>query len=569
MKRLKNWGLPILSILLTCLFPCVFQFFQNAGEAHVADMLPMLGLYLAIALAAFLVLLLILRNPGRAAVMADLIMLVVMNFNLVADGIKNHLIYGFQSEILLVIFVLLLLGLLVLLFRKKPDMTVVTGLISLAFGVMILMNGALALPAIISTMSYEAPAAVQTESAAPEGTPAPETAQSVPEVSPEAEPAPSPEPELGLIPPAQQVFTEEKRNVYFFIFDEFGGPMNLEHYYGDDNWEFFGALEDRGFSVSRTSKNPESPWTVTLIPNIMNLDYVTSDEDEIKSRLTWLEDPALYRMFRNNGYDIYLINHESFLGETGCKVLARGNRGETIGDTIFGNGLLAQMPGVDRIVEEQVLKKGSDEYQSLMEVTRALKECSLSPGAQPQPGKATGGPGPKDDPGGPGPKPEQDEPPRLTVGYFVMPHHPFAADEHGEPTDPSTYYEWREDEPYLGMLKFANSVILEAVDNIQKNDPEALILMMADHGARKPGHIYNQYGGDPFDSAVESPYMMNVMLCVYDPRNPVDIEGDTCINAARKTFDNAFGLSMGTLPVPEDYELFADEMIDEMEKGNH
>ena len=506
MKRSTKWVLPILSVLLICIFPCAFLYFQNADEAHVADSLPMLGLFLITAAAVFLVLLLILRSPGRAGLETCLVMLVVTNFSLVSNGITK-LIYGFQSEILLIAAGAVLLGMLVLLMKKKPDMTVVCGLVALAFGVMILMNGIIALPTIMKTAAYEAP---------------------VVEEAPAADAS-------GL----SEQFTKEKRNVYFFIFDEYGGSENLKHYYDYDNEEFLTALEDMGFSVSRSSRNPESPWTVTLVPNIMNLDYVTSDEEEIKNRLQWLEDPELYRMFRENGYSIDLINHESFLGEAGCNVITRGRRQENIGDMIFDNTLLQKVPVVGDWIRLNVLRQTNDEYGALMDVSRALIDC----GTRPKSG------------------------PTLTVGYFVMPHYPFAADENGDPTDPETYYEWQDNEPYMGMLKYTNGVILEAVENIRENDPEAIILMLADHGARKPGHIYNQFGGPTFDAEVESYYMMNVLCCVYDPGNKVEIEGDTCINAVRKTLDAALGTELGTLPVPENYELTLDEMVEDMGRG--
>ena len=93
------------------------------------------------------------------------------------------------------------------------------------------------------------------------------------------------------------------------------------------------------------------------------------------------------------------------------------------------------------------------------------------------------------------------------------------------------------------------------MDNIQKNDPDAVILLQADHGARIPGHLVEQFGEPWFDTEVEIPYMEGVLNCVYVPGGSVDIEGDTCINATRKTLDQVFGLTLGTLPVPEDYTI--------------
>ena len=47
--KAKRVILPLLAVFLVCLYPCAFHYLQNAGEAHAADMLPMLGLLLGTA----------------------------------------------------------------------------------------------------------------------------------------------------------------------------------------------------------------------------------------------------------------------------------------------------------------------------------------------------------------------------------------------------------------------------------------------------------------------------------------------------------------------------------------
>ena len=39
----KTIGLPVLSMVLVCFYPCAFLFFRNAGEAKAVDMLPFFG----------------------------------------------------------------------------------------------------------------------------------------------------------------------------------------------------------------------------------------------------------------------------------------------------------------------------------------------------------------------------------------------------------------------------------------------------------------------------------------------------------------------------------------------
>lgn len=491
MKQLKQVGLPIASILLICFYPCAFLFFQNAGEARAADMLPFFGIFLATAAAGLLVGAAILRNLARAAVLADLGTLVVIHFTLICNGIKR-LLPGFHNVIFLGLTGLILLGLLVLFWRKKPNMTAVCGLVSLVFASLTAVNLVMALPTLISAATYHRPEAA-----------------------------------LDAQLPEMR-FAGEKRNVYCMLFDEYGGSENLKHYFDYDNEDFFRELEARGFSVSRSSRNRESCWTVTLIPNLLNLDYVVTDDIPINSRLEWMEDPALYRLFRQNGYQVNLINQNGFLGEKGCRLLSKPQYGETISDYLYANSIFCQLPKVKRVIEERVLHRGQNgPMESLEDVSRALEGCWAQ---------------------------AQDKP-TLTVSYFVSPHAPFLFDENGTALPPERQNDWTDPSLYLTKLQYTNEVILRAVDNIQREDPKAAILLLGDHGARTPGHLVNQYGGPWFDTEAEIPYMESVLCCAYVPEGSISVEGDSGINAQRRLLGVLFGVELPQLPEPKDYAI--------------
>lgn len=489
MEKLKKIGLPLLSVVTVCFYPCAFLYFQNAGEARAMDMLPFFGIFLLTAAGIFLIVDILLRNIARAAVVTNLAMLAVMNFTMVCNGIKG-VFPGFRDKIFLIAVLVVLAVLLWVLLKKKPNMTVVCGLFLLVFGIQVVIQGAMAAPTLIAAATHHRED-VSTEEA------------------------------VG------QTFSGETRNVYYMMFDEYGGSENLKHFYDYDNEEFLTALEDRGFTVSRTSKNTESPWTVTLIPNMVNLDYVTSDAVPINSRLEWLEEPALYRLFWENGYQVNLVNHDGFLSETGCRVLTQDQSQETISVYLYENSIFCLIPKLKWVIEEKVLHRGENGYERALENTReAMVNCC----------QAVDGP-------------------TLTVSYMIAPHAPFLFGPGEKQVHREDYYNWERPELYLSKLEYTNEAILEAVDNIQKNDPNAVIFLQADHGARIPGHLVEQFGEPWFDTEVEIPYMEGVLNCVYVPGDSVDIEGDTCINATRKTLDRVFGLSLGTLPVPPDYTI--------------
>lgn len=489
MKHLKNAGIPLLSILLVCFYPCGFLYFQNAGEARAVDMLPFFGIFLMTAAVIFLLSDLILRNMARAAVITNLAMLAVMHFTMVCNGIKS-LLPGFRDKIFLIAVILILALLLWLLHKKKPNMTAVCGLFLIVFGVQVIIQGAMAAPTLISAAKNHR--------------------------------------DMAALPGEALSFSGEKRNVYYMIFDEYGGSENLMHFYGYDNEAFLTGLEDRGFQVSRTSKNTESPWTVTLVPNMLNLDYVTSDEVPINNRLEWLKEPTLCRLLSSAGYQINLVNQNGFLDETGCHVLTRDQSEETISVFLYENSIFCLIPKLKWVIEDHVLHRGENGYLLALENARdAMINCA---------GEVGNGP-------------------TLTVCYLIAPHAPFLFDGAGELTAREDYYNWEKPELYLAKLQYISDAILKAVDNIQKHDPEAMIILQADHGVRIPGHLVEQFGGPWFDTRAEIPYMEGVLNCVYLPGATVDIEGDTCINATRKALDAAFGLNLGTIPVPPDYTI--------------
>lgn len=127
--------------------------------------------------------------------------------------------------------------------------------------------------------------------------------------------------------------------------------------------------------------------------------------------------------------------------------------------------------------------------------------------------------------------------PTLTISYIQCPHAPFLYNADGSVRDLFNGWQWKDASLYPGQLQYLNTVILETIDNIQKNDPDAVILLQSDHGARVPLHMVEQYGGPRFDAEAETPIMQSVLCCAYIPGESINIEGDTCINAARKTID--------------------------------
>ena len=140
----------VLAVVTTCLYPCVFLYSRNAGEARALDMIPFFLLFLGTALIALAVYGLILRNMSRAAVMSCLTMLVVINFTMLADAVERKAPWLY-SRYLLALVCLILLLLLVLFLRKKPNLTALCVIIALTFGALTVMSVIMAVPKLLQT----------------------------------------------------------------------------------------------------------------------------------------------------------------------------------------------------------------------------------------------------------------------------------------------------------------------------------------------------------------------------------------------------------------------------------
>ena len=204
MQKLKQfWSagwLPVLSVILTCFYPCVFLYAHNAGEAPFSSLFPFFGVFLLNGLIFLIPLSLIQWNLSRGAFLTNLAMLVIINFGMVMNALNAHWESLKPGAVLAVLAVLFLI-ILVLLIWKRPNMKIPCGLFALTFGVLSVISFGLAVVTNLSSGS----------------------SQDSQEAFETYEP---------------KTFSGDKPNVYYFLFDGYAGPECLEHYYNYDNEPF-------------------------------------------------------------------------------------------------------------------------------------------------------------------------------------------------------------------------------------------------------------------------------------------------------------------------------------------
>lgn len=512
----KYDAVPLLSLLAVCAFPCVFLYAQNASEVPASSMLPFFVIFLINGLIFFGITALCFRNVSRAAFWTDLAMLVVINFCLLAIQLKKYLPW-LRDRYLLLVLLAALIVLFVLFLRKKPDLRNGCLLVLIAFCSMIVINLVHAVPAILQSHQVrgEFGQVEEAERRRP----------------PREAPGPGgqgPQTPEGIQDLTQVAFGENRPNVYYFLFDEYGGCDNLQKYYDFDNSAFLEQLADKGFSLSRHSRNTEAVATDTIVPNLLNLDYAVRVEESGHRKAEYRRNCQIYPMFAHNGYQINLINHVDYLGTAGCRVLTSHQTRRTISEYLMRNSIYYKFPQLRAMLDSFfVFDYGANYRAGLDNALETGLSCWQETGDKPT----------------------------LTVGYIQCPHSPTMVGRHGEELPFSTGWNWRDHSLYLNQLEFMNDYILELVDTLKAHDPDALIILQSDHGNRYAIHMMQLGEWEDYDPHEENPYMQNILNCVYYQGERFDIEGETGINTLRKVFNQVLGTELDPITPVEDYSM--------------
>lgn len=476
MENIKNRkALSFFSLLVTILYPCLFMYFQNVGEGNFIELgeaVVKLGILAGV---VFVFTWIVVRNVINAILYSELAMLILMNFNSILNAIKK-LIPGMRKAYFFVIVATIGILLLVAMRKKGKEIFEPVAIIGIMFAVLISVNFVTAIPEIATKVSNG--------KVVVEGT--------------------------GI---ADKVFGEERPNVYYLFFDEYAGFECIERYYDYDNAEFAEFLQEEGFNISCTSRNTESMWTSTILPNLLNLSYVASDVEYSIDNFAKTENALMYQLFRNNGYIINMINHTDQLKTEGCNVLNTGRR-ETLSTYVLENSIWLEIDEVKNWLVKKITGVDNDYGVELKSTLEMMKNCVEQ---------------------------TDKERPTLTISYMCAPHTYFALDENGQRINYEFGSDWGATFAYLGQFKYVTKCIEETIINIKENDPDAVIIIQSDHGARYPLWIKQIYGGPDYDSSVENYYMQNVINCVYYKGETIDIEGLTGINTLRTILNYVFG----------------------------
>ena len=489
-KLIIRWRY-IVAVFLMCFFPCFFVFYANVEEIGIKGLSYILGplfIYVLIALAVYIVLIILFRKCEKASFFTMIIVGIIFNY-VVINKVFNFIFpcdYRMQTIILIVLFAAIIS--LFTIKKIKVDYGMFCDIVCVAL-LFLILSDCLMVGVKMGNAKEIKKSTVELNQT-----------------------------------------KESDRNIYYLIFDEYSGEKGLEYYYGSDNHELYGFLENNNFNIIRNDHNYEGMFTHEIVPNILNLDYVTSISGIASKNVELTKKAKMLEFFKDNGYSIKLVNDEGFLKDDGYEIVGgKKNKKYVIDEKTSTQQTIFQQGVVALILMSKDLKYNMEKKTQI-----AKEKSSLFDSYYDNCGKDGGK--------------------KVLLGYFNMPHDPFLFKHDGTVTDDTNVADWKDKSYYMEQVEYVNTQIERIVEKIIKDDPDSIIVMQSDHGARYARANMASYKKSDYDEVKETEYMQNVINFVYMGGEKLDISDDTsCINTWRTILNKEFGTDLEMLECKDKY----------------
>jgi hypothetical protein len=282
---------------------------------------------------------------------------------------------------------------------------------------------------------------------------------------------------------------------YYFIFDEYARQDVLQKYTGIDNTPFLKSLERKGFRVSYSSYATADNTSVA-VGNLLHFDYIYKSPLETRQG-NWR--PPLIEVFKKAGYKTYAASPYYRFDADLVDVALTSKEvpvSLSIGKAVLAGSLIVYL----HRSENEAFR---EDRLSLLQRARDIVR-------------------------------EPAEKPKFLFFHILFPHEPFVFDGNGDPVAEGDMHNWADPRHYAGQVIFLSKLIDELTTLIVKQDPQAVVLLQSDHGARYFAHI------DPKERRA-------CLNCLYLGGKDVEIEGRGPLNTLRLAMNYALGLNLDTL----------------------
>jgi len=424
----------ILYPLLFAIFPILFLYAHNIGEASVGQILLPIVVSIGFTLLLWAILSLIFKDVLKAGLATSLFLFFFFFYGRFYELLEMWNVFVPQHEVLL-FEILLLWGFCFYCIQiARKDFKNITKILNMVAVVLIIIP-------VFTIASYQI---MQTRSS----TSKMHEQQSTVTVKP---------PKLNSMP-----------DIYYIILDEYAHPDTIREYYNYDNNQFIRNLENRGFFVAQESRTRYQE-TFSSISSSLNMEHHTGKTKSKKSIYQKIAKNRVAEYLRSIGYQYIYIGSWADIGkyETGADryynfYLTKTKEGGVFNKTLadeFNQILLntTMLKAVYFYLTEKFFK--SNYRACTMGTIEQLKKIPFIKGS------------------------------KFTFAHIMCPHEPFVFGPTGEHVDYANWYNYQDTQFYRGQYLFITREIEKVVDALLKNSAiEPIIIIQSDHGI-KPYHI--------------------------------------------------------------------------------
>ena len=307
-------------------------------------------------------------------------------------------------------------------------------------------------------------------------------------------------------------------DVYYFIFDEYGGPESMK-YLDYNNNQFYEFLKEKNFIIPKQSTS-NYPMTHFSVPSSMNMEYVNDlsnilgeDSKTFLPLREMLYESKVIENFKSLGYNIVIF-------ESG---FVPAEKFELVDD------IVCNQSGIDSVLLDTITRTSMMGYfveRYDEQKIRDRVDCVFSEI------KTIGN--------------SKDEPIFAFV-HILLPHSPYVFGPNGEAIIPGNHISgktWDEKIAYLDQVEYANKEIIKIIENILTENKESIIILQSDTGSG-----FDIDWKNPNESMILQ--RLSILNAYYVPGIDEDqiYEEITPVNSFRIIFNNYFN---GDLEILED-----------------
>ena len=274
MRVTKKDILWLLSPFLIAVYPCLYMYLNNAGEASFVDIVPISIVFLLITLLIVLFFRFItIKDLVYAVLLSNITVWTLVNFKEIESLLQNDIFNIYYWHVILIIIFILILGHFIL--YKKSWQSVlkqINQLIAIVYSILLIIALIPAVPQIYNKLTYNQK---ETNSVS-----------------------------------ISQISTPKHKHVYYIIFDEYSSFKSIKHYYDYENKELEEFLKNKKFNIAYESSS-KYYFTVKVLGDLLNLEEIVTPFTPDLHALR--KQPKLYNAVKEKGYKLNVISVPRFL----------------------------------------------------------------------------------------------------------------------------------------------------------------------------------------------------------------------------------------------------------------